>query len=275
MNIDTIYLFGSTGMLGNYVKKILTNDFNVICVTRCDFDILIDNWKKLNMVLKNIKKNDVIVNCAGIIPQKTQDNKYKIYIKINALFPHKLQNIVEKVGAKLIHISTDCVFNGKKNSPYNEDDIHTEKNIYGITKSLGEPENATVIRTSIIGEELKGKKSLLEWVKSNKNKTINGYSNHLWNGVTCLTLANIIHKIIFKNKFWKGIKHFFSPNIVSKYELCCYISKEFNLNININKMNGPETINKTLSSIYKIEDDYIISDISNQIKLLKTFTLYI
>lgn len=269
-----IYLFGSTGMLGSYVKRILSETFDITDITRKEFDILNDTYGKLNKLLNGLNKNDVIINCAGIIPQKTNNNEFKKYIKINTFFPHKLQDIVEKKKANFIHITTDCVFDGKKGSPYNENDIHTERNIYGVSKSLGEPENTTVIRTSIIGEELRGKKSLLEWVKSNKNETINGYSNHLWNGVTCLTLANIIKDIINKKLFWKGVRHIFSPNIVSKYDLCSYISIEFDLNIQVNKSSGPENINKSLISIYKIQDDFTIPDILTQIKELNNNKLY-
>lgn len=259
-----IYLFGSTGMLGNYIKNKLNPSFNLSCINRKDFDIFKDNFVKLTIILKDLKENDIIINCAGVIPQKSSNNEYKKYIKINTLFPHKLQSIVKKKNAKLIHITTDCVFDGKKGSPYNENDTHTETNIYGVSKSLGEPENATVIRTSIIGEELKDKKSLLEWVKSNKNKTINGYSNHLWNGVTCLELSKIIYKIIDESLFWKGVRHIYSPTIVSKNELCELISREFNLNINVIKYLDNENINNSLISIYNL-NIYSIPDISNQI----------
>ena len=266
-----IYLFGSTGMLGCYVKNILNKYYNTISINRKEFDILNDEWNKLYEILDHLQETDIIINCAGIIPQKTSATNYRSYIKINSLFPHKLQNICENKKCKLIHITTDCVFNGKKNDSYDENDIHTEKNIYGISKSLGEPENATIIRTSIIGEEINGKKSLLEWIKSKKNETINGYSNHLWNGITCLQLALIIKKIIDKKLFWKGIKHIYSPNIVSKYDLCVYINEIYNLNITINKF-STETINKTLKSIYK--PLFEIENIKNQIETQYLFTLH-
>lgn len=259
-----IYIFGSTGMLGNYVTKELSNNFDIICITRTKFDILNHTWQKLNKILKDLDENDVIINCAGIIPQKINHTEYNKYIKINTLFPHKLQEIAEKNKANFIHITTDCVFNGKKNNSYNENDIHTEKNIYGISKSLGEAENATIIRTSIIGEETSEKKSLLEWIKSNKNQTINGYSNHLWNGITCHQLALIINKIINEKLFWKGVRHIYSPNIVSKYDLCNYINEIYNLNITINKL-STETINKTLVSVYT--PLFEIQDIKTQIKI--------
>jgi len=265
-----IYLFGSTGMLGNYVRIVLSKKFEVKCITRNDYDILKDDWNKLNTLLTNINKNDVIVNCAGIIPQKINSDEFKNYIKLNTLFPHKLSHISEKYSAKLIHITTDCVFDGKIGNYY-ENNIHNSNDIYGITKSLGEPENCCVIRTSIIGHETKGKRNLLEWVLSNKNKTIYGYTNHFWNGLTCLTLTNTINKIIEKNLFWKGVKHIFSPNIVNKYELCCIINNIYNLNINIEKKIDSNCINRILKSDYEI--DFDICDIQTQ--LLKQYEFYL
>ena len=163
---------------------------------------------------------------------------------------------------KFIHITTDCVYDGSKGK-YSENDIHTTKNIYGITKSLGEPEEATIIRTSIIGEELTNKKSLIEWIKSNKNGEINGYINHYWNGVTCLTLANFIKNIIDNNNFWKGVKHVFSEDIVSKYDLCYYINEIYNLNIKINKYEDALSKNMTLIGEFKIKEP-LFKQIKNQ-----------
>lgn len=257
-----IYLFGSNGMLGSYVNTILSPQFNVVCFTREKYDVLIDSYNKLNKLLDNIKPNDTIINCIGIIPQKYNLSDNYSFIKVNTLFPHKLQEIAEKSNSKLIHITTDCVFNGSKGL-YHENDIHDEKNLYGVSKSLGEPENSCIIRTSIIGHEETHKKSLLEWIISNKNKEINGYDNHLWNGVTCLTLANIIKNMIENNIIWNGIRHIYSPDTVSKYDLCVNINKIYHLNIIINKINDKSDINKSLTSNYNM--NFEIKDIENQI----------
>lgn len=267
-----IILFGSTGMLGNYVYSILKEKYNVICYTRKEFDIIKSKWIKLKNILNKYQENDIVINCAGSIPHRVKNKNFKEFIKINSLFPHKLNEICNLNKLKLIHISTDCVFNGKKGN-YNENDIHDETNIYGLTKSLGEPEDCTIIRTSIIGEEKYNKKSLLEWVKSNKNGEINGYENHLWNGITCLTLAKIIEQIIKKKIFWRGIKHIYSPNTVSKYDLCNYINKIYKLNININKFISPKRIDKSLNSIYDI-NIFSISNIYVQIEELKYYNIY-
>jgi dTDP-4-dehydrorhamnose reductase len=264
--IMSIILFGSTGMLGNYVLNVLKSNFDVICISRNDFDIETNNWKILDELLKKyiLSDNYVIVNCVGIIPQKHNFQEYRKYIKVNTLFPHKLSEYSLKYNCKFIHITTDCVFDGTKGN-YNINDKHTASNIYGISKSEGEPLDATIIRTSIIGEEKYGKKSLLEWIKSNQNSEINGFNNHLWNGVTCLTLANIIKQIITQNIYWKGVKHIFSPNIVTKYDLCKIINETYDLNIKINLVNDKVIKNMTLSG----EEFFVIDTIENQIKELK------
>ena len=257
-----ILIFGSSGMLGRYVCNILKNDYEVSCITRKDFDIENEDWCKLNNIVNNmLVKDDIIINCAGIIPQKTEHSDYKNYIRVNTLFPHKLNDIALKHNYKFIHITTDCVFNGSKGN-YTNTDKHTANTIYGISKSLGEPEEATVIRTSIIGEEILGKKSFIEWVISNKQKQINGFTNHYWNGVTCLTLAKIIKKIIKENLYWNGIKHIFSPDIASKYDLCKYVNEIYDLNIDIISKNDDIAKNMTLNG-----DDFLfeIDTIYNQI----------
>jgi dTDP-4-dehydrorhamnose reductase len=264
----SVILFGSNGMLGNYVFNVLKIDFNVICISRNDFDIEINNWQVLDELLKKCisSDNDVIVNCAGIIPQKHNFEECRKYIKVNTLFPHKLSEYSIKYNCKFIHITTDCVFDGIKGN-YNVNDKHTASNIYGISKSEGEPFDATIIRTSIIGEEKYGKKSLLEWVKSNENSEINGFENHLWNGVTCLTLAKIIKKIIIEKIYWKGVKHIFSPNIISKYDLCKVINNIYDLKIKINPVNDKLVKNMTLTG----DSFFEIDTIENQIKELKKY----
>ena len=254
-----IIIFGSTGMLGNYLSKYLSLYFSIVKISRDEYDIENDDDEKLKKIFQNNEKNSIIVNCAGVIPQRTTEKSMQKYFLVNSLFPHKLQLLADIFDFKFLHITTDCVYDGK-NGNYIELDLHTEKNIYGLSKSLGEPKKCTIIRTSIIGEEKINKCSFIEWVKSNKDSSINGYIDHYWNGVTCLKLSQIIHKIIINNLFWEGVKHIYSPNITTKYTLCKYINEIYSLNITVNEFNT-EKIDKTLSSIYpkifNIEDIYI------------------
>ena len=170
-------------------------------------------------------------------------------IKVNSLLPHILAKVKAKKNCQVIHITTDCVFSGKDGF-YTEESLHDAKDEYGKSKSLGESALNTNIRTSIIGEEILNKKSLLEWVKSQNNKQINGYDNHYWNGVTCLELAKQIKNMIENKNFWNGTKHFFSPEDISKYNLILLIKKIYKLNISVIKK--PSTINcfRNLRTIY-------------------------
>jgi dTDP-4-dehydrorhamnose reductase len=242
-----IILFGSNGMLGNYVNKYLCQFYEVICIDRTMFDIETTDWVSLDDIINRVSnKDDVIINCAGAIPQ--QNCNIRKYIILNTLFPHKLNEILKKSGLQFIHITTDCVFSGRDGN-YNENSKHDAENIYGISKSLGEDENMCILRTSIIGEELHNKNSLIEWVIHQKNSVIDGYSKFYWNGVTCLQLAKVIYKIIDNNLYWKGVRHIYSPDTVSKYDLCCYINEIYDLNIMIHIKNQPEK-NMTIASLY-------------------------
>lgn len=245
--MKTIILFGSTGMLGNYFMRIYQDKYNIIAITRKDYDIIENNYKKLHNII-SYYTNPIVINCAGVIPQRNIE-KNNPYLIINSLFPKMLEKICLNLKLKFIHISTNCVFNYSDGNS-NELIMPNEDNIYGLSKILGEPSNAMVIRTSIIGEEVINKKSFMEWVLSNKNGKINGYTNYYWNGCTCLTLVNYVENII-KNKLYRvGIKHIYSSETVSKYELASIINDVYNLNIEITPVELETPVNKTLSSIY-------------------------
>lgn len=273
--INKIILFGSSGMLGHYIYTYFkNNNFEIIKInyriTKNNYDFEdIDNI----LINNNIDNNTCIINCIGIIPQRFNYNIYKKdYIIINGLFPNKLANICNKYGAKMIQPSTDCVFNGD-NGNYNENDIPNENSIYGLSKYFGEPENCTVIRTSLIGFELKNKKSLIEWLISNNNSIVNGWNNHIWNGITCLEYCKIIHTIINKQLFWNGVKHIYSPSHITKYDLLIKIKDKMKLNIIINKKYDNNNIDKTLNTVYDINRILNISSIDTQLDELINYII--
>lgn len=281
-----IIIFGSNGMLGGYIYKYFSNlnKFKIIEINRSSFDLEIDKFQKLIDIFNkyNVNQNDIIINCIGLLPhrfnsnsllnQRFSDDIYKKFILVNSIFPHHLEKLYFIFNCKIIHITSDCVFLGNKGQ-YNENDIPDLYNVYGITKTCGESDQICNIRTSIIGKEINNKKSLLEWILSQKNKTINGYTNYLWNGLTCLELAKIIHKIISTNSFWKGTRHIYSPDTVSKYDIACLVNQFFDLNININEFSLDTKIDRTLSSIFNNSLDLNVQSIKNQIMELKSFEL--
>ncbi len=258
-----VYIFGAKGMLGRYVQNALSC-FEIVPLSRSDFDI--NNYEKIQSYLHNIgmENDDVIVNCAAILRSRIADVGIEETLKVNSLFPHALSNYCNKHDIKLIHLSTDTVFSGRRGK-YNENDEHDAIDQYGKTKSLGEPENATVIRTSIIGEEVGQKRSLLEWVRSHKG-TVNGYVDHWWNGITCYQLASIIAEIIDKELYWNGGRHIFSPEIINKYQLICHINEIYELGLSVSQHHAGYC-NRSLETIYKKQFD--IPSIRDQIIYLR------
>jgi len=271
-NINKILLFGSSGMLGRYIYSYFNNIQN-ISLSTIDIRISCESLETIEDILirNGIDQYTCIINCIGAIPQRqAQSSPDKNYFLVNSIFPNLLWHICKKYNAKMIHPTTDCVFSGKRGL-YTEFDEHDETNSYGVSKSLGEPVGCTVIRTSIIGKELINKKSFLEWVISNNNNKINGFTNHMWNGITCLEYCKIIDRIITNNLFWSGVRHISSPTPKSKYEMACIISDTFNLNIEITSLESVDPSNKTLTSKYT--NLFEIPELKDQINDLKDFNL--
>lgn len=196
-----------------------------------------DPEKNFNGIQTLIKKTrpHVVINTIGITKHNKDINNFKRTIYINSIFPHKLAQIITKKNLKLIHLSTDCVFNGEKGN-YSEIDIPDSNDLYGISKSLGEIKykNCLTIRTSFIGFENKNKNGFLEWILNNKNKTISGFSKAFYNGLTTLEISKIILKIINLKMPIYGLIHLSSKKI-SKYNLILLIIKKFKLKIKVIK----------------------------------------
>lgn len=270
-----IILFGKNGMLGNYIYKYFNTieNYNIIAFNRNDIDIRKISFDFLSSFLDNYVdniNNTTIINAIGLILPVKNTNPLDNLI-INSVFPNLLSIYCKYKNIHYIQPSTDCVYDGKNIGNYTEDIEPTETNIYGLTKMIGEPKYGTIIRVSIIGEEIYHKYSLIEWVKSNKNKKINGFTNHLWNGITCLEYCHVIKKIIDEKLFWNGIRHIYS-NTITKYELITYINKYFNLNINVEPLETQICINKTLKSNYVLP--FIIKSLDAQIEELANSSKY-
>lgn len=257
-----IIVFGSKGMLGRYVTKYFKNSYEVLEINReVGFDAKFFDQQKNE--LKTLIENFVyakkfmhpefaIINCLGATKQKVQD-PHELF-EVNGQFPLKLAEFFNKphYNVKIIHVSSDCVFSGLKGQ-YDEFDPRDANDFYGMSKIIGEEISkypfAKTIRTSIIGEEEKSKKSLLEWCISNKGKLVNGYTNHFWNGVTCLQLCYGIEQILLH---WKEcpstINYFSTKSGISKYDLLEIISDVYSLSLEIEKFQSEQSIDRRLST---------------------------
>jgi dTDP-4-dehydrorhamnose reductase len=264
-----ICILGSTGMLGNAVAKhFLNSGHEVVLTHRTDKVKLSKNsvyFDAENTDLSFLNDCDYVLNCIGTI--KPFMNKNPITsIYINSIFPRKLANHCEQNDIKLIHITTDCVFSGRDGN-YHEESLHDCLDDYGKSKSLGEPENCMVIRTSIIGEEIHKNASLIAWVKSMKGKEANGFKNHLWNGVTTNHYAEICQKIIDDSLYEVGLFHVHS-NTVDKYQLLKLINDRFDLNIKVNGVVTDVSVDRTLASKKLLVNKLNVKSIDQQIKEL-------
>lgn len=271
-----VLILGASGMLGSGIYSVLRDKYDLVLSfhnldqvklledkyggskdhTVVEFDLkllYLDFVNKLgyqgpylNNFLKSVGEIDFAINAIGIItPHALTDSAMTFFI--NSAFPHILAN---KFGSRLIHITTDCAFNGQEGFPYDENSLKIPTDIYGISKVLGEPTNCLTLRTSIIGRELSGFKGLLEWFLQQEGKTINGFSQHFWNGITTKEFGNICSKIFEeRNKYPEtGIYHIFSDTL-SKYDILVKFKEKYGINCQINEDDSTK-VNRTLSTIY-------------------------
>ncbi|WP_316844679.1 SDR family oxidoreductase [Pedobacter psychrodurus] len=219
-----VLIIGSKGMAGhviyNHFKE--NTDFTVVDIARGSdghlptHQIDVTNLASLTDVLKK-EMPDYVINCIGILNRDAEDNPEKS-ILLNSYFPHFLAKNGKALNFRLIHISTDCVFDGKKGG-YTEDSFKDGKGFYAETKALGEVTyaNNLTIRTSIIGPELKENGiGLFHWFMNQQGK-IKGYTNAYWTGITTVELAKVIVAAISEGI--TGLHHVVNNEKISKYNL--------------------------------------------------------
>ncbi len=285
-----VAIISPTGMLGSMVYKVLKDSCQLILLYRnkdslaalnkayggvgkhkvieANLDIIYQQYIKNDGVSSQSNKLfslevDKIINCAGIIkPYANKDTALTFFI--NSALPQLLSNQYKE---KLIQITTDCVFSGKEKTLYNENSTHTSVDLYGLSKSLGEPkENSLVMRTSIIGPELLHFVSLISWLQ--RQKEANGFTNHQWNGITTKQFGIICKELIEQpQKFPKtGLFHVFS-NDISKYNLLLLLKDKYNSKCKITPVES-EAIDRRLSTIFSFNSLLKIPSIETQIKSL-------
>ena len=176
---------------------------------------------------------EVIVNCIGVVKQTAAGKDPATSIEVNAWFPHRLAELCRLAGARLIHLSTDCVFSGRKGN-YKEGDTPDGEDLYGRTKLLGEVEgkNCLTIRTSMIGRELQGAQGLLEWFLAHEGGRVRGFTRAVFSGFTTLALAEVIASVIANHPELDGIWHVASEPI-SKFDLLMLVKQTYGLEIQI------------------------------------------
>jgi dTDP-4-dehydrorhamnose reductase len=245
-----LVILGSSGMLGRYVTKYFSKNYDVLPLTRKDIDFGKSSKESIYEYFSsiNLQPKDTIINCTGIIkPQISVVGEYES-IFVNSALPHVIAKYCHERDLNFIHPTTDCIYSGEKGM-YTEEDQTDVSDMYGLSKAMGESELATNIRVSIIGEELGQSRSLVEWVKSSKDKQVKGFTDHKWNGITCLEWAKLVESMLTDFSLWKGTVHAYCPEVVTKAELVKMISDVYDLNLDVVETTSNKACDRTLDSI--------------------------
>lgn len=241
-----VLVLGSTGLIGHQVYSYLKNNnkfelANISYRKKFDNNTLVLDIREENKFINSIKdiNPDIIINCIGILIEGANKNPENA-IFINAYMPHRLTRVADEIGAKYIHISTDCVFSGSKKEPYIETDEKDGKDTYARTKGLGEIINDKhlTLRTSVVGPELKSDgEELFHWFMMQEG-SINGFTKAIWSGVTTLELARAVSWAIKENI--TGLYHVTNNSSINKYDLLNLFKKYTKKEIQINKIDGKD-----------------------------------
>jgi len=230
--LSRVLVMGGTGMLGHVAVGVLAEGAEVVASVRdpetarrydlpaqlVAFDAAQDDVRAL---LQRVRP-DAVLNAIGLVKQLPAGQSPRTAIRINSLFPHELAEASAQIGARLIHVSTDCVFSGELPAPrrYTEDDVPDARDVYGRSKLLGEilePPGLT-LRTSIIGHELQRSSGLLEWVAGSDGETRSGFRRAHFSGFTTLELSRIIRRVLAQHPDLSGLWHVAAAPI-DKYDL--------------------------------------------------------
>lgn len=281
-----ILILGGAGMLGHRVWLEFREQFgvqNVACTLRKErehydkygsffsgrvydkIDAL--DFSSVARVLTDFKP-DVVVNCIGITSRKEDMAEISKLFYINGVFPKHLQKWAQNNQARLIHVSTDCVFNGKQ-GPYLESDYATSEDVYGMSKFLGEvgEANCLTLRLSIIGRELEGKTELIEWFLSQRGGAVEGFTNVLYSGMSTIEVAKEISRLILHYPVLYGVYHVAGP-IISKYELLLLVNEVFQSKVSIKESESQISNKVLIDKKYRRETGFSPKSWSQMIKEL-------
>ncbi|MDQ6964362.1 MAG: SDR family oxidoreductase [Mariprofundales bacterium] len=258
-----VLVLGVTGMLGHSVfEGLSSNDTLDVWGTMrnplgmayfpeewCEklipnIDVL-DNDMLISVIHKCLP--DVVINAVGVIKHVTNTNDPLLTLPINAMLPHRLAKICGLANARLIHISTDCVFSGRKGM-YREEDVSDAEDLYGKSKYIGEVDNmphVLTLRTSIIGHELNSHRSLLDWFLSQRGR-VHGYTKWIFSGLPTVEFSRVISDYVLPYPEIHGLYHL-SVDPIDKCSLLQLVADVYQKEIEI-VPNSDIVINRSLES---------------------------
>ena len=243
-----VLILGGGGMLGHKLWQVLPQHFDTwmtIRKTRQDYSKIplfqskqeienldVSDFRSVQKVLAELKPQ-VIVNCIAVTKRHMDPKNHVASITLNSLLPHQLAHWGQENGTRIIHFSTDCVFDGKSGG-YTEDNLTDADDVYGKTKALGELHGpgCVTIRSSFIGREISHHTELVEWFLDQKGKSIKGFRQAIYTGLTTPVAARVVQKVIAEFPSLSGLYHVASEPI-TKFELLTLLKEAFKLNVEI------------------------------------------
>lgn len=245
-----ILILGVSGLIGHKLYEKLSQRFEKVSGTFhgtkdrfLSYDLfktgdLIEHVEaqNINQTLETIASvnPDVILNCAGITKRRPEVKTPLQAITVNSLFPHRLAEWAKDNDKRVIHFSTDCVFDGATGN-YDESSVTTARDAYGQTKALGEIryDHTLTIRSSFIGQELSIHSELLDWFLQQRGQSIKGFTKALYTGVSTIEMARVVGDIIEYHPNLSGLYQLSVPDPISKYELLCLAREAYNIDVDI------------------------------------------
>lgn len=234
-----VLILGSQGMLGHVVKLYFQKKGHTVKGTSRNGDddhYSFDATKNISDLKRFVDdfKPEVVINCVGVLNKVAEDNK-PLAVTVNSYLPHYIDELCREKGIKFVHVSTDCVFEGKGAGGYTESSLRDATSFYGRSKALGEVENdsSVTLRTSIVGPDTNTNGTgLFQWFMNQQERT-NGFDKVVWTGVTTIELAKAIEKAIDNNL--TGIRHVVNNQVIDKYDLLSLFKKHFKKDIEIDR----------------------------------------
>lgn len=268
-----VLILGATGMLGHTLlsdfsrrehfavhatarhREGLSRWFAPELLERISTPVDAGDFASLVRVLEEVRP-EVVINCIGVIKQLAAAHDPIACITINALFPHRLAIECARIGARLIHISSDCVFSGNKGG-YVESDFPDGDDLYGRSKLLGEVDypHAVTLRTSIIGHELTTSVSLIDWFLTQENQ-VRGFTKAIYSGFPTVEMARIIAEVVIPHPELCGLYHVSSAPI-SKFDLLGLVREEYGKTIEIEPYDGFVCDRSLNSSRFRAATGYV------------------
>lgn len=237
-----IMILGVTGMLGHTMFRVLAEDpahevfgtargngarlhFGDAATQQLVTGVYVENHDSLVRAFAAVRPQ-VVVNCIGLVKQLADANDPLQAVPINTLLPHRLASLCLAAGARLVHISTDCVFSGAKGG-YLETDFPDANDLYGRTKLLGEVDypHAITLRTSIIGHELTGSRSLLGWFLAQQG-SVKGFRRAIFSGLPTAELSRVVRDVVLPRPDLRGLYHV-AATPINKYELLRLVAEVY------------------------------------------------